>query len=104
MIRGDFVPFEQILDDQLHDPEFRHEWDKTAFARDVAVQVVKYRADHDLTQTQLAHAIGVKQPVVARLECGDHKPTIATLARITAGTGLEFHLYVNHGVTTLVGV
>jgi len=39
----------------------------------------------------------MKQPVIARLERGEQPPSLATLARITAGTGTEFHPDVERG-------
>ena len=36
------------------DPEFRAEWERTALAREVALAIVRYRADHDLSQRDLA--------------------------------------------------
>ena len=86
-----------VVDRQREDPEFREEWDRTVFAREVAIRIVRYRADRGLTQTQLAQAVGMKQPVIARLERGERPPSLATLARVTAGTGIEFHLDVRDG-------
>jgi DNA-binding XRE family transcriptional regulator len=96
------IPLDQVIDERLQDPGFRAQWDKTAFARQVAIRIIQYRVDEGLTQTQLAQAVGMKQPVIARLESGDQPPSLATLAKITAGTGLEFHLDVSHGIATLV--
>jgi DNA-binding XRE family transcriptional regulator len=79
------------------DPEFRQRWDRGAFAREVAIRIIRYRTDHGLTQTQLAKAVGMRQPVIARLESGEQAPSLATLARITAGTGISFHLDVANG-------
>ena len=93
--------FQEVVDHQREDPEFREEWDPCAFAREVAIRIVRYRADHGLTQTQLACAVGMKQPVIARLERGEKAPSLATLARITAGTGIEFHLDVRDGAVAL---
>ncbi len=45
--------------------------------------------------------MGMKQPVIARLERGEQPPSLATLARITAGTGIEFHLDVRDGAVAL---
>jgi hypothetical protein len=44
----------RVLAEDLQDPEFRAEWERTAVARAVAIRVVGYRAEHGLTQTQLA--------------------------------------------------
>ena len=79
------------------DPEFRAAWDRTAFARDVALRVVAYRAEHGLTQTALADRLGMTGSVVARLESGEQAPSIATLAKLTARTGMEFDIRFSGG-------
>jgi hypothetical protein len=53
----------EVIDRQREDPEFREEWDRSAFAREVAIRIIRYRADRGLTQTQLAQAVGMLQPV-----------------------------------------
>jgi ribosome-binding protein aMBF1 (putative translation factor) len=92
---------QEVVDRQREDPEFREAWDRSAFAREVAIRIVRYRADQGLTQTQLARTVGMKQPVIARLERGEQAPSLATLARITAGTGIAFHLDVRDGAVAL---
>ena len=95
--------FREVLDRQRNDPEFREVWDRSAFAREVAIRIIRYRADHGLTQAGLARVVGMKQPVIARLEGGERPPSLATLAKITAGTGIEFHLDVRDGAVALTG-
>jgi ribosome-binding protein aMBF1 (putative translation factor) len=81
---------EELLAEQLRDdPEFRAEWERTALARAVAVAVVRYRAEHDLSQRDLAVQLGMTQPQVARLERGDVNPSMDTLMRVAAGLGIE---------------
>ena len=49
-----------VLDRELRtDPEFRKEWERTQIAREVALQVVSYRANHKLTQEELAARLGI---------------------------------------------
>ena len=79
------------------DPEFRAAWDRTAFARDVALRVVAYRTEHGLTRTALADRLGMTESVVARLESGEQAPSIATLAKLTARTGMEFDIRFSRG-------
>lgn len=84
---------EEVVDRELRsDPEFRKEWERTRIAREVAIGVVAYRASHNLTQQELAAKLGVKQPVVARLEGGEHLPSVVMLRRLAAGLGMEFHI------------
>ena len=86
-----------ILNEECKDPQFKARWDRGAFAREVAIQVIRYRADHGLTQSALARAVGMKQSAIARLEIGEQPPSLATLARLTVKTAIEFHLDVRQG-------
>jgi ribosome-binding protein aMBF1 (putative translation factor) len=89
------VSGDDVLARQVKDPAFRAERDATSLARAVAIEVVKYRADHELSQSALAKQLGVSQPVVARLERGDHTPTWETLARLARTMGVEFLVEVH---------
>ncbi len=79
--------FEDVLAESLQDPEVRAEWERTALARDVAIWLLRYRAEHRLTQTQLADRLGWRQPAVARLERGEHEPSIPTLRHLMSHLG-----------------
>ena len=80
----------ELLDERLRDPEFRAEWERTALARAVAITVVRYRAEHDLSQRQLAERLDMPQPQVARLESGDVNPRMETLMQLASKLGTEF--------------
>ncbi len=86
-----FKTHEEVLAEHLAaDPEFAAEWERLALARMVAVQLIGYRADHELSQRELAERLGVSQPRVVELESGEKNPQIETLVKISAATGLEF--------------
>jgi transcriptional regulator with XRE-family HTH domain len=85
----DLIPFEQILEEELRAPEFRAEWERLAPARAVANRLIIYRADHGLTQTALARLLGMSQSAIARLEIGEHIPTLPTLLKLSEVLGLE---------------
>ena len=85
---------DKVLTRQLRDPAFRAEWERSAVARAVALRLVEYRAVHRITQTELARRLGMKQPAIARLESGDHNPSLDTLARLSSVLGIEFHIEV----------
>lgn len=80
----------RVLAEHLEEPAFRERWEQTALARAVALRLVSYRAEHDLSQTALARLLDMKQPAVARLESGDRNPTWETLERISSALGVEF--------------
>lgn len=100
---SDMVPLDQeIAQARATDPQFRRAWDASQFARAVATEVVRYRAERDLTQARLAEVTGLTQPQIARLESGEEAPTLKILARVSTATGLEFHVDVAGGTATLV--
>ncbi|MET7864529.1 helix-turn-helix domain-containing protein [Micromonospora taraxaci] len=103
MKRSELKTSQQVIDDaSRQDPEFRAEWDRTAFAREVALRIVRYRADNDLTQTALARRVAMTQSVIARLESGDQPPSIATLAKLSNGTGMVFDVKISRGAVEIV--
>ena len=70
--------------------EYRREYERTRFANDVAVRVVKYRAEHGLSQTALAKLLGMHQSAIARLEAGEHEPSLTLLSRLSQVLGEDF--------------
>jgi ribosome-binding protein aMBF1 (putative translation factor) len=83
--------FEAVIAEEMaRDPEFREEWERTALARLVAAQLIKYRATNKLSQRALAERLGKKQPYVARLESGETNPDLETLVNISRALGIEF--------------
>jgi ribosome-binding protein aMBF1 (putative translation factor) len=84
------IPGDEVLSRQLADPAFRGEWERTAFAQAIALRVVTYRADHDLSQAALGRRLGMAQSGVARLESGEHTPTLETLQRLSTVLGMGF--------------
>jgi len=86
-------PFREIQQEELaRDPAYQRYWEETALARLVAIRLIAYRADHGLTQTQLAHQLGLRQPHVSRLELGERTPSLDTLRLLSAKLGISFHL------------
>lgn len=43
---------EKSLREDLNDPELRKEWERAALARVVAIEVIRYRAEHGISQTE----------------------------------------------------
>ena len=82
----------EIAAEELTDPEIRREHERTALAHAVAMRVIGYRSGQGLSQTELARMLGMHQSAVARLEAGDHEPSLATLSRLAKVLGVEFHI------------
>ena len=91
---SDLQTTDDLIDGQLADPAFRAEWERTALARAVALRLVRYRAEHNLSQRDLAKRLDMEQPQVARLERGDVNPTLETLMRLAGALEIEFTIDV----------
>ena len=88
--REDWIPWREIHEESMRDPEYRAMWERTAFARAVAVEVIRYRTEHGLSQTALARKLRMQQPAISRLEIGETNPSWDTLVRLADVLGLEF--------------
>lgn len=82
----------QLVAESMDDDDYRAEAERTRFAHEVAMRVIAYRVEHELSQAELGRRLGMRQPHVARLEAGDHEPSLATLARLSKALGIEFHI------------
>ena len=89
---SELARYEDIVAADMENPEYRAEWERTRFAHEVAMSVIQYRVDHGLTQAELARRLGMRQPHVARLEAGDHEPSLTTLRRLAQRLGMSFHI------------
>lgn len=83
-----------VAEEQLADPSFRAEWQRLTPAREFAATLLRYRAEHTLSQRALAKKLGVSQPRVVKLESGDHNPEIDTIINAVRQLGIEFVLDV----------
>jgi DNA-binding XRE family transcriptional regulator len=90
----DLPTFDDVLEGHLRDPEFRARWERTALGRALADGLVRFRADHNLTQRQLAERLGWKQPAVARLELGERNPDLPTLIHIAQRLGISVNVSI----------
>ncbi len=82
---------EEMLRD---DPRFRAEWERTAFARNVALRLVGYRVEHHLSMDELAERVDVPISTIEKLEIGEETPELGILLQLSAKLGLEFLIHV----------
>ena len=98
---SDLKTTEELHAGDLDDPEYRAEWERTHLAHEIALRVISYRVEHQLTQTELARRLGMRQPHIARLEAGEHEPSLAMLARLARVLDMEFHIDITRGALRL---
>ena len=86
---------ETIHEQDLSDPDYRAEHERTRLATAVAIRVLRYRTEHELTQTAFGRLVGMPQSHVARLEAGEHEPSLATLVKLSAALDVDFTLEIS---------
>ena len=87
------IDFNRYLETQMRNPEFRKAYEELEDEYELAKQIIRFRIDRNLTQTQLARLVGTSQPAIARLESGNHRNlTLAFLFRIAKALDLRAEL------------
>ena len=67
------VQYDDFLEEQLSDEEFRNEYNELEEQFTIAMEVIALRQKHNLTQKELAERVGTSQPAIARLESGNYR-------------------------------
>ncbi len=85
------IPFDDFLANSLKDAEFRHHYEQRRLVHEVAMAVRAMREDAGMTQAKLAALIGVKQPMIARVEQGrdSRTPSWDVLRRVGRALGKQ---------------
>src|SRR5580704_2999233 len=73
-------------EERLKDPEFKAAYDALEDEFALAGALIEARSKADMTQEQVAHAMGTTQTVIARLESGRTMPSTRTLKRFAKAT------------------
>jgi ribosome-binding protein aMBF1 (putative translation factor) len=81
-----FIPVERSFREWRKDPEFVAAYDALGDEFAVASALIRARANAEMTQEQVAHAMGTTQAVIARLESGKTMPSTRTLERFAKAT------------------
>lgn len=86
--KKDIYRLEDVINKQEKDPEFKMLLDKARLRVTIARQIKIAREDAGLSQTELADALGISQPMIGRLEGLKDKrlPSIELLAKIASIT------------------
>lgn len=75
-------------------PERREKIEARAEEMIREVTLAQMREELQMSQTELAAALGVKQPAVARMENPDNDPRLSTLKRYVTALGGELYVGV----------
>jgi len=77
-----YIDFDKWHRKMLKDPEFKKAYDDLEPEFAVIRAIIEKRIKDGLTQKQLAKKIGIKQPIISRLESGTYNPSLKFLKKI----------------------
>lgn len=87
-----FIPVSEAARRWRQDPEFVAAYDALEEEFALAHALIEARAHADMTQAQVAEAMGTTQAVVARLESGRTMPSTRSLKRFAEATGTKLRI------------
>jgi ribosome-binding protein aMBF1 (putative translation factor) len=86
------IPVEEVAKTWMKNARFRAEYDALEDEFALASALIKARGDAELTQEQVAAAMGTSQAFVARLESGKTLPSTRTLERFAKATHTKLRI------------
>lgn len=87
-----FIDFQEFLEKELKDPEFKRMYDEHGRQLELSYQILQMRKKKKMSQAQLAKKIGTKQSNVARLESGNQNFSIETLDKIAQALNCKLNI------------
>jgi ribosome-binding protein aMBF1 (putative translation factor) len=91
MIRQ-YISAREVADEWLKDPGHKAAYDALEDEFALAAALIEARSKADMTQEQVAAAMGTTQTVIARLESGRTMPSTRTLERFAKATGMRLRI------------
>jgi ribosome-binding protein aMBF1 (putative translation factor) len=87
-----YIPVREAAEEWMKDPEFKAAYDALEDEFALASALMDARAKADMTQEQVAAAMGTTQTAIARMESGRAMPSTRTLERFAKATGMRLRI------------
>lgn len=84
--------FDQFLEEQLKEPEFRKEWENLQPEMNITRAMLDTRISHDFTRKELADYTGISLADISKLENGTRNPSLKLLKRLADGMGMTLKI------------
>lgn len=84
--------FNHFLREQLKDPEFKREWERSEPEYQVLEEIIRARIDKKLSQRELAKKAKTTQAVLSRIENMTVSPSIQLVQRIAEAMGKKLQI------------
>jgi predicted XRE-type DNA-binding protein len=90
--------FEELSEDWIKDSDYRKAYEALEEEFSLTKELISARVRAHLTQRQMAERMQTKQSFISKLESGNHKFNLDTLARYAEATGskIEIRLIGKH--------
>jgi len=86
------LTLDEYLRQQLKDPEFKKEWEKSEAAYQVTRELIRARIEGKISQRQLAQRAGTTQAVISRIENMSVSPSLGLVQRIAESLGKKLEI------------
>ena len=80
--------FNEMLEKQLENDEFKKEYEAIQPELDVIRAIVDARVSQNLTQKELSERTGINQADISKIENGTRNPSLNLLKRLADGMGM----------------
>ncbi len=87
-----YIPVQEAFEEWKKNPKFMAAYDALEDEFALAGALIEARSKADMTQEQVAAAMGTTQTVIARLESGRTMPSTRTLERFAKATGMRLRI------------
>lgn len=84
--------FKQFKTKALKNPVVKAEYEAFEPEYEVVKTIINQRIKRGWSQTELAKAVGSRQPVISRLERGEGNPSLSTLQKIAKALDLSLQI------------
>ncbi|HIQ67815.1 MAG TPA: helix-turn-helix transcriptional regulator [Candidatus Faecousia excrementigallinarum] len=84
--------FNDLLKEQLKDPQFKAEWDALEPEYAIVQAIIDARKRSGLTQKELSDRSGINQADISRIERGVGNPSLRTIKRLASSMGMTVKL------------
>lgn len=86
------ITFNDILNEQMQNEEFRKEYEAIQPEMDVIRAIVEARISQNLTQKELSERSGINQADISKIENGTRNPSLNLLKRLADGMGMSLKI------------
>lgn len=86
------ITFNDMLNEQMQNEEFRKEYEAIQPEMDVIRAIVEARISQNLTQKELSERSGINQADISKIENGTRNPSLNLLKRLADGMGMSLKI------------